>query len=144
MINHEEKRQKFENEIKSVLDNYKPSMTPGETLTAIESLLSNHYPNTTLIGRVASLVNEIDVLHGKYEYHIALIENLEQRIINLQEKNTEMEYNISKNGYMFLLHLVDVVWNTAKESEEVPSTKWAKEMIDKANETYKSKASANG
>ena len=31
-----------------------------------------------------------------------------------------------------LLHLVDVVWSTANEDESVPSTKWAKEMIETA------------
>ena len=31
-----------------------------------------------------------------------------------------------------LRHLVDVVWNAVTESEEVPSTEWADELIDKA------------
>ena len=30
-----------------------------------------------------------------------------------------------------LRKLIDVVWNTVTESEEVPSTKWADELIDK-------------
>lgn len=36
----------------------------------------------------------------------------------------------------FLLHLIDVVWMEAKESEEVPSTIWRKEMIETAKKTY--------
>ena len=30
----------------------------------------------------------------------------------------------------YLRHLVDEVWNTVTESDEVPSTKWADEIID--------------
>ena len=32
----------------------------------------------------------------------------------------------------WLLNLVDIVWNEATESQAVPSTKWAKEMLTKA------------
>lgn len=32
----------------------------------------------------------------------------------------------------FLRHLVDIVWNEVTESEEVPSTAWADELIKRA------------
>jgi len=33
-----------------------------------------------------------------------------------------------------LFHLVDIVWGVAHEDESVPSTEWAREMIQKAIE----------
>ncbi len=33
----------------------------------------------------------------------------------------------------FLLNIVDVAWNECTESSEVPSTDWAKRIIEKAN-----------
>lgn len=89
MKKHETKREKFESEIKDIVNNYKPALTPEETLSEIKVLLGDRYPNTTLLGRIASLVNELDVLHGKYEYHIALIENLERQLLN-SEQNVQV------------------------------------------------------
>lgn len=37
----------------------------------------------------------------------------------------------------FLLHLIDTTWNECTESGEVPSTIWAKKIIEKARTTYK-------
>lgn len=48
-----------------------------------------------------------------------------KEIVQLKEKYDEK----------FLLHLIDVVWMEAKESEEVPSTIWRKEMIETAKKT---------
>lgn len=39
-------------------------------------------------------------------------------------------------SYAFLLHLVDVVYQTVREDESVPSTAWARKMIVQARETY--------
>lgn len=36
----------------------------------------------------------------------------------------------------FLLHLVDVVWQTALHDDSVPSTEWAQRMIARARERY--------
>lgn len=41
----------------------------------------------------------------------------------------------------FLRHLVDVVWQTARESQEVPATEWADRMIAQARATLKPKQS---
>ncbi len=40
-----------------------------------------------------------------------------------------MEDKIEK----FLLNIVDVAWNECTETKEVPSTDWAKKIIEKAN-----------
>ena len=42
------------------------------------------------------------------------------------------EYAITIEGRKQLRHLIDVVWNHVTESEEVPSTLVADELIDKA------------
>ena len=42
----------------------------------------------------------------------------------------------------FLLHLVDVVWGVANEDESVPSTDWAKRMIQTARYTFKQEDSS--
>lgn len=33
----------------------------------------------------------------------------------------------------FLLNIVDITWNECTESSEVPSTEWARRIIEKAN-----------
>lgn len=43
----------------------------------------------------------------------------------------------TENNTEFLRHLVDVVWSDSKESDEVPSTLHADNLINKAKETFK-------
>lgn len=43
----------------------------------------------------------------------------------------------------FLLHLIDIVHGEIHEDVSVPSTKWAKEMIEKAKSTYPTPDSGN-
>lgn len=50
------------------------------------------------------------------------------------ENYTEIEKELKQNK---LRELVDLVWNTATESTEVPSTKWADELITKVFGVYK-------
>jgi len=45
--------------------------------------------------------------------------------------------NINDNQRKFFRHLIDVVWNHVTESQEVPATSTADELIDKALETHK-------
>lgn len=45
--------------------------------------------------------------------------------------------NLDRNKDPFLLHLIDVVWNTCTESTDVPDTDWAHRMIAEARHTYK-------
>jgi len=46
-----------------------------------------------------------------------------------------VHYGLLLRDQEFLRHLVDIVWQTAKEDQSVPSTEWADRMIEKAKST---------
>lgn len=66
-----------------------------------------------------------------YNTYKAAIKDGNEEIIALYNRDIDI-HNQEK-----LRELVDVVWNTATESTEVPSTKWADELITKVFGVYK-------
>lgn len=58
---------------------------------------------------------------------------LRNRGVKFWLKKVSLPFNENEQ---FLLTLVDVVWNKVTESKEVPSTSWAKKLIEKAKEEY--------
>jgi hypothetical protein len=76
------------------------------------SIAANNYAKE--MGEEGDGITELDFFNGGVFIH------------NQQEKLNDK----------FLLHLVDVVWQTANEDESVPSTIWAMKMIEHAKNTY--------
>lgn len=66
-----------------------------------------------------------------YNTYKAAIKDGNEKIIALYDRDIDI-HNQEK-----LRELVDLVWNTATESTEVPSTKWADELITKVFGVYK-------
>ena len=64
-----------------------------------------------------------------YNTYKAAIKDGNEEIIALYDRDIHNQHKVRE--------LVDLVWNTATESTEVPSTKWADELITKVFGVYK-------
>ena len=71
---------------------------------------------------------ERDEFRNRLKLERSILEDADKRIAELEDVSFEQHK---------LRELVDLVWNTATESTEVPSTKWADELIIKVFGVYK-------